>query len=181
MNEIKEKFNNVIDSGGINEIYIGSEEEAPEEAKIIIDSNQMKTPTNIEQTIDNKLSPIRGTILWANPNSAENISANYEMNLSSDNYDLIEVIYQYSTSGVQQTSSKAVKGTPISLQAYSIGSNMTILVRRMDYVNDTKYKLSACSLHQVTGNNVNTENTSGIIPLYVIGYKTGLFNEGVNE
>lgn len=56
MNEIKEKFNNVIDSGGINEIYIGPEEEAPEEAKIIIDSNQMKTQTNIEQMIDNKLS-----------------------------------------------------------------------------------------------------------------------------
>lgn len=196
MNEIKEKFNNVIDSGGINEIYIGPEEEAPEEAKIIIDSNQMKTPTNLiaenldgnetdkapcVQAVNNGLENIRGKILWTNPNSAENISADYEMNLSSDNYDLIEVIYQYSTSGVQQTSSKAVKGTPISLQAYSIGSNMTILVRRMDYVNDTKYKLSACSLHQVTGNNVNTENTSGIIPLYVIGYKTGLFNEGVNE
>lgn len=53
MNEIKEKFNNVIDSGGINEIYIGPEEEAPEEAKIIIDSNQMATPVNfIAESLD---------------------------------------------------------------------------------------------------------------------------------
>lgn len=55
MNEIKEKFNNAIDSGGINEIYIGPEGEAPEEAKIIIDSNQMATPINIEKMVDNKL------------------------------------------------------------------------------------------------------------------------------
>ena len=40
MNEIKEKFNNVIDSRGINEIYIGPEEEAPEEAKINVAPNE---------------------------------------------------------------------------------------------------------------------------------------------
>lgn len=171
----------LYEEGAISkDIYIGPEEDAPSEAKIIIDSNQMKTPTNIEQTIDNKLSPIRGTILWTNPDPTQNISADYEINLSSADYDLIEVIYQYSTSGTQQNSSRAVKGKPINLQAYSIGSNMTILVRRMDYINDTKYKLTACSLHQVIGNTVTTNNTSGAIPLYIVGYKTGLFSEEVN-
>lgn len=175
--------NKRIQTGGKpnQDIYIGPEEDAPSEAKIIIDSNQMKTPTNIEQTIDNKLSPIRGTILWTNPDPTQNISADYEINLSSADYDLIEVIYQYSTSGTQQNSSRAVKGKPINLQAYSIGSNMTILVRRMDYINDTKYKLTACSLHQVIGNTVTTNNTSGAIPLYIVGYKTGLFSKEVNE
>lgn len=172
----------LYEEGAISkDIYIGPEEDAPSEAKIIIDSNQMKTPTNIEQTIDNKLSPIRGTILWTNPDPTQNISADYEINLSSADYDLIEVIYQYSTSGTQQNSSRAVKGKPINLQAYSIGSNMTILVRRMDYINDTKYKLTACSLHQVIGNTVTTNNTSGAIPLYIVGYKTGLFSKEVNE
>lgn len=130
------------------------------------------TETNYKDVSNDKT----GKILWTNPDSTQNISANYEINLSSADYDLIEVIYQYSTSGTQQTSSRAVKGKPISLQVFSIGSNMTILARRMNYINDTTYKLTACSLHQVTGNTVSTDNTSGCIPLYVIGYKTGLFN-----
>lgn len=46
----------LYEEGAISkDIYIGPEEDAPSEAKIIIDSNQMKTPTNIEQMVDNKL------------------------------------------------------------------------------------------------------------------------------
>ena len=187
----------LYEEGAISkDIYIGPEEEAPSEAKIIIDSNKMQTKASevvnsLEgnetdkapsvQTINNEFSLIKGQILWTNPDPTQNISADYEINLSSADYDLIEVIYQYSTSGTQQNSSRAVKGKPINLQAYSIGSNMTILVRRMDYINDTKYKLTACSLHQVIGNTVTTNNTSGAIPLYIVGYKTGLFSKEVNE
>lgn len=47
----------LYEEGAISkDIYIGPEEEAPEEAKIIIDKNLMATPTNIEKMVDNKLS-----------------------------------------------------------------------------------------------------------------------------
>ena len=175
MNEIKEKFNNVIDSGGINEIYIGPEGEAPEEAKIIIDSNQMAIPVNIEQMIDDKLSLLKGKKIWTNPDLESEFS---EQSITIDkflNYDAYEVIYLYSL------------GSPYTLSSGKLPTSQYGTVLYMIY-NATGNNFYTSRNVVITENTISFHNAydskdtkvnNRCVPMYIICYKTGLFSEEV--
>lgn len=174
----------LYEEGAISkDIYIGPEETAPEEAKIIIDDNLMKTKASevvnsLEgneinlapsvRTVNNEFTRIKGQILWANPNPTNNFDAQ-TITLSSDDYDILEWYYLYNNDLNQKVMKceKVPKGYSPQLELiYGSGT-----IRRIcDYVSDTSYSIR---------NNVGAGNEY-IIPLYIIGHKTGLFSEEVS-
>lgn len=174
----------LYEEGAISkDIYIGPEEDAPSEAKIIIDSNQMKTPTNIEQTIDNKLSPIRGTILWTNSDPTSAINVDTQINLSSSDYDFLKIIFKRTTNQNVIYTYETLRGSVIELFCNSTSGDNAPWVRSriLQYVNDSTYTMKTSESYLQFCNSSSRSNEKGAcIPLYIVGYKTGLFSEEVN-
>lgn len=174
----------LYEEGAISkDIYIGPEEDAPSEAKIIIDSNQMKTPTNIEQTIDNKLSPIRGTILWTNSDPTSAINADTQINLSSSDYDFLKIIFKRTTNQNVIYTYETLRGSVIELFCNSTSGDSAPWVRSriLQYVNDSTYTMKTSESYlQFCNSSSRSNEKTGCIPLYIVGYKTGLFSEEVN-
>lgn len=175
----------LYEEGAISkDIYIGPEEDAPSEAKIIIDSNQMKTPTNIEQTIDNKLSPIRGTILWTNSDPTSAINVDTQINLSSSDYDFLKIIFKRTTNQNVIYTYETLRGSVIELFCNSTSGDNAPWVRSriLQYVNDSTYTMKTSESYlQFCNSSSRSNEKTGCIPLYIVGYKTGLFSKEVNE
>lgn len=175
----------LYEEGAISkDIYIGPEEDAPSEAKIIIDSNQMKTPTNIEQTIDNKLSPIRGTILWTNSDPTSAINVDTQINLSSSDYDFLKIIFKRTTNQNVIYTYETLRGSVIELFCNSTSGDSAPWVRSriLQYVNDSTYTMKTSESYlQFCNSSSRSNEKTGCIPLYIVGYKTGLFSKEVNE
>lgn len=157
------------------DIFIGPEEEAPEDAKIIIDSNQMATPTNIEQMIDDKLSSLRGKILWTNSSSTSEFSG---QSITIDeflDYDAYEVIYLYSIGSPYTLSSGKLptsqRGTVLYMLYNSTGNNF--YTSRIIDINE-----NTISFYDAY-DNADTKVNNRCVPMYIICYKTGLFSEEV--
>lgn len=131
----------------------------------------------IKQYVDNSI--ISRKLLWTNPNP-NNAFSPQDITLNSDDYDILE-IYYYDWSGDSNSYKdllvqRAIKGYNFLLHSQITYNDKAYAGnRRVTYVNDT-------TLH--------FQNTHGIIddssfntglfakwnvPLYVIGYKTGLF------
>ena len=116
-----------------------------------------------------------GTILWTNPNPTSSFSAQ-TITLNSSDYDMYEIVYTSENSGGFSSiynMTKSIKGYGTVLQAVNAtGSATPIRVRTVTYVSDTKLSFSVG--YTGAGYPLGTDN-SKCIPLYVIGYKTGLF------
>ena len=112
----------------------------------------------------NNLTVIRE--LWTNSNPSSEMGADITIRLDSDDYDVIEWFYIYSTSEGNlkvQSSSSCVKGNNVMLTNIGYESNNTIR-RILDYVNDTEYKARI-------GRNGNNDSAKHAIPIKAIGYK----------
>lgn len=107
-----------------------------------------------------------GTILWANesPNSS---FAGQDVSTNND-YDCIEVIYGYGTTGDKYSSGKIFKGTTTTLSIVYLSGGTYTRTRTVNYQSN-----GTCTFGDgyLTGN----VNNAVAIPLYIIGYKTGLF------
>lgn len=135
------------------------------------DMNEIKTIVNdaIDQVDTNTtdIAGLKGSILWTNSNPSTAISTT-TINLSSSNYDILEVFYQHSTSNVRCYSQRILKGKETRLDAvYNVSGVYQSVFRDFLRTSDTQYSL---------GSATNISDNNAIIPLYVVGYKTGLFN-----
>lgn len=128
------------------------------------DMNEIKSVVNNNGTI---LSGINGTILWTNPNPSLEFTPQ-TITLSSSDYDMLMFILKrqnnYDTLVPPLIIPKGYEGVGLS-QALN-GENRR---RNFTYVDDTHYSCTNGSTPDGT-----TANGT-LIPLYVIGYKTGLF------
>ncbi len=124
--------------------------------------------------VNTKNANITGTILWTNP-SPSGAFASQDITLSSSDYDFLEVIFN--NQGYQK-SVKVPKGSSILLDGdyYVNTSEIYYTFRRMYYTNDTKYGTSDGFLTRIQGTNNTFSNNAHCVPLYIIGYKTGLFS-----
>lgn len=182
--------NKRIQTGGKpnQDIYIGPEEEAPSEAKIIIDSNKMQTKASevvnsLEgnetdkapsvQTINNEFSLIKGQILWTNPNPTNEMSAGAKISLSSADYDMLEVIFVDNVASAEKgtLSVRMIKGYNWRLS--NIVNNV-MTYRLITRNSDTEFTVG----NGFAGTEIQERRC---VPLYVMGYKTGLFSKEVNE
>lgn len=116
----------------------------------------------------------KGKILWTNANPESNFDPQ-TITLSDSNYDVLEVYY-ISSSGTNDdyvSSTKTPKGYNINL--VSLGYNAStspMRVRRINYVSDTRLSITE---GKSGVNSTSNLNNSVCIPIYIIGYKTGLF------
>ena len=105
----------------------------------------------------------RFKILWENT-SKTSMYEGTEINLSSNDYDMLFWIFSTSVSGIQNNClSACMKGNNCILYASTISSNIQVR-RQLNYVSDTKYTVSA-------GYAPGGEDYNNAIPLYCIGIK----------
>ena len=110
-------------------------------------------------------------LLWTNTNTSEAWASARQITLNASDYDMYEVIYFYgatnSTTSVKSTG-KIPKGKSTQLEFLYNTSGASAIIRRRDftYNSDTKYTV---------GKNTGADGDYACRPLYVIGYKTGLF------
>ena len=144
------------------------------------DMNEIKSVVNEnDDTLisqGNTINNIKGTILWANPNPSSNFAAQ-NITLSNDDYDILEIFYSNAPGTNYIYSSRIYKGKSTFLTVNHIGASNTVYHRwrAFDYSNDTTYSIST-GTQQATNSSSSDSSISYIIPLYVIGYKTGLFS-----
>ena len=116
-----------------------------------------------------EINNLKGQILWTNSNPTNDFSTQ-AITLSSNDYDMYEIIYYSSiTQAVQMTTGKIKKGENLYLTQTYYDAQVRIRQREVIYNSDLSLNV------QEAKNNGSTQNTD-LIPIYVIGYKTGLFN-----
>lgn len=137
------------------------------EIKNVVNNNDdALTNTNVV------LSNIKGTVLWTNPNPTSDFSSQ-TITLSSDDYDVLEFFYGYDTSGGRVVSERTIKGNGVQFDVYSTVVPTRAWRRRAEFVSNTSYSIGNCTRMEY---NQTSYNENGFcVPLYVIGYKIGLF------
>lgn len=131
--------------------------------------NEIKTVVNDNADL---LSNITGTILWTNPSPTTDFSAQ-TITLSSDDYDVLEFFWRSDMAGIRVHSTRTLKGYSVQSDIYSTVVPTRAWRRRADYVSDTSYSVGNCTRMEY---NQTAYNENGYcVPIYVIGYKTGLF------
>lgn len=119
-----------------------------------------------------------GTILWTNPNPTDDFS-NQTITLNSSDYDAYELIYARSKSqNIRYSTGRIPKGSSFNIFVFAgeeSGGYLSYRYRNLNYVSDTSLSVSNCI--QKIVNETTTGTANGVcIPLYIIGYKTGLFS-----
>ncbi len=115
-------------------------------------------------SLTNTTNDLKGQILWENANPTTEITTDTVITLDSDDYDVYEVIYAYNTSNLIQMSVKSTKGKG-TLLLFTV-NNANTYRRIIEYVSDTSLRIRSQEQSQ----------DSYAIPIYIIGYKTGLFS-----
>lgn len=138
--------------------------------------NEIKSVVNNNAT---QLSNLQGSILWTNPNPSSSFAAQ-TITLSSSEYDCYEIICKNSvgTSGDDDSriisSGLLLKGNGTRLSfSYAGSGGVNTRSRAVSYSTDTT--LSFATAYSATGTTAWVQNNNLIVPIYVIGYKTGLF------
>ena len=137
----------------------------------VVDSLDGNSTTNAPsvRAVNEGLGNVRGQILWTNPNPTIAFEPQI-INLSSDDYDFYEIIITPTINTVDNYIEvvKGIKGKGTYLKYFTSDGN--VYRRKVDYVDGTKLTIENPTTSNGTLDNIN------IIPLYVIGYKTGLFS-----
>ena len=112
-----------------------------------------------------------GTILWTNPNPTADF-AEQTITLSSSDYDVLEWYFRSDVATNLTFCQKSIKGTGTQILYPSQASGSRQWSRRVYISNNTQFLIGAGK--KVDGT-TSTDENSMCVPLYVIGYKTGLF------
>lgn len=131
----------------------------------VIDSLDGDSTTNAPSI--RAVNEIKGKILWTNPNPNNSISNTLDITLSSDDYDFLEIITKQTTTDSREYITKIRKG--FASRLYVLTLDGLTVVRNIRYNNDTSYTIGS-----IAGGTASDE--TWCIPLYIIGYKTGLFD-----
>lgn len=146
------------------------------------DMNEIKGVVNenyTEQQVTNQqVTNITGQILWTNPAPTQNF-AEQSVTLSSDDYDFYEIYFLCGTSSPENQrlaySGKLIKNYGArSSYTYAGSGGVNVRSRIFDMVSATS--ITFYDAYSATGTTAYSVNNSVMVPLYIIGYKTGLIN-----
>ncbi len=128
--------------------------------------------SNINELCQTVQDRLQGTMLWTNPNPASEFETQ-NITLNSNDYDVLEIYYvdDITTSMMNTVKTKKGYGTNMS---YMSDSSIHWWTRKIECVSDNELLISKCTL--VLETKPLTDNAK-CVPIYVVGYKTGLFNE----
>ena len=122
----------------------------------------------IKSALSNKTD--KPFVMWTNPSPDENFSAPQTINLSTDDYDMYEVFYRETPTSSTVMSIKGIVGQSVLLMTAD-GWGNKVSARGVYRVADNKKQLKV-EVAYYGGN--TTANNKYCIPLWVVGYKTGL-------
>lgn len=126
---------------------------------------------NAINEIDNKEIGITGHILWTNPNPTNSFSPQ-NITLSSGDYDELTIFYKKTNNENKLDSIQIIKGYGTDLEHIDSG---TLFSRNVVYLSDTSYQFYDGKI-LLPGSSSPTNDNTRCVPIYIIGYKTGLFN-----
>lgn len=132
------------------------------------DMNEIKSVVNNNATI---LEGLTGTLLWtnSNPSSLLPSDTNITLSESDSNYDILGVFFKTANDGTDVEYSQTLVGNGFNIGA--IGFEGAGLRRRIVRNSDTSYTIKAYN-----GETLADSGTGKyIIPIYIIGFKTGVF------
>lgn len=157
-----------------NKSYLNQNADIPATNKVQdIDMNEIKSVVNnnASEITGNatKIANITGQILWTNPNPTSAITSPTVINLEDYDCDILECFYKNSLNSTLRYSTRFFKGYDTRLQILT--TDTVLFFRGLNYVSDTSYRIE---LPYYTGTVSNPNELC--IPLYIIGYKTGLFS-----
>ena len=171
-----------ISTGSGNSIHIGSDTPTNPATQIWIDPNEplqligTEVTNSMEGTESNKAPSVQAIknymnsktqILWTNSSPTSDFSAQ-TITLSSGDYDFLEIFF---CSNIQSTNKtfeirKTIKNYDVTLSTVVQNANTYRIVRFTD----------ATHLAVESGYQGTDVQDRRCVPLYVIGYKTGIFN-----
>ena len=171
-----------------NDIVISDTEPTDPDVKLWIDTGEIASASSeITDSYStsaglgyscNYMNGVIGKILWTNESPSSNIENGTQITLSSDDYDMLEIYYKYTTGNSNMWSKKILKGfscyLDIALPYYTSANYTANEYRTFTRNSDTQYTLSDAKI--TYSGSTNITRTDYIIPLYIIGYKTGLFS-----
>ena len=148
-------FNSYGSGGGGETLPVGTE--------LDFDGTSQDIPTGWEETTNTT------QVLWTNSNSSSSF-AEQTITLSSNDYDFYEIYCTYNGSTASQyvNGFKTIKGKGLIISEHGYGTDLSIR-RKVDYTDATHLYISGAY------GGANIDN-GYLIPIYVIGYKTGIFN-----
>ena len=135
----------------------------------VIQENGTASASNVysASATNNKLNNLIGSILWTNSNPTSDF-APQDITLSSNDYDILEWYFNgnvQSSTAIPCDSNRSIKGYGARLNSI-VSNNMTY--REIARNSDTSFTVGAGYL----GDEIQNRRC---VPLYVVGYKTGLF------
>ena len=110
-----------------------------------------------------------GKILWTNSSPNSNFEEQ-TITLSSADYDFYEIYCTYNSTTASQYANgfRTIKGKGLIISENGYGTDLSIR-RKIDYTDATHLLISPAY------GGVNIDN-GYLVPIYVIGYKTGVFD-----
>jgi hypothetical protein len=150
----------------------------PVQAEVVNDYSTSQENAYSCDYVNNKLSGLGGKILWTNSSPTSSFTSQ-NITLTSTNYDMVEVVYallnqnnyayRKSTGRIPYEQGKKIQAEIIDYDGY-IG--LVVYKRLITMTSKTEFAITDSDKLWTTGG--GTDNAR-CIPLYVIGYKTGLF------
>lgn len=140
--------------------------------------NGIHTNTNnIINLENNKMN--KAKLLWENSNSNTAFAAQ-TINLdNSFNYDMLEIFYYDWINTKRYLSQKLIKNQKnvITVMFRANQDNFYAGFREITYLNDIQWSISSGYKLVDAGSQASGQDNQWIIPVYIIGYKTGAFDE----
>ena len=156
-----------------NKVAINENTDIPNINKVTDnDMNEIKNVVNNNDdeliTINTKLTNITGQILWTNSSPTSTFEAQTII-LASGDYDFYEIYCTYNNTTASQYANgfRTIKGKGLIISENGYGTGLSVR-RKVDYTDATHLLISSAY------GGANIDN-GYLIPIYVIGYKTGLF------
>lgn len=113
----------------------------------------------------------KATILWSNPNPSSTFAAQ-NIVLSSDDYDVLKIYFKKTSNENRLMCLETIKGFGIDL--HYIDDSCAMFSRGMSRVNDTTFSLASAK-YKLASSSSTVGDNSRCVPIYIVGYKTGLF------
>lgn len=139
------------------------------------DMNEIKGVVNenyTEQQVTNQqVANITGQILWTNSNPTSGFNSQ-NITLQNSDIDMIQIIFYQAINILRFQSTGLI---PIGESHLSTMFNAKSYIRTFRII-DNVLTFDDCNTYNSYNSADSTVNNNAIIPLYVIGYKTGLIN-----
>lgn len=162
-----------VNVSNLNKIENGIYNNSMEIENMIKNDYSVETTKGYSANYINNNFQTKATLLWTNSNPSSSFSTQ-TITLSSSDYDVLEVYYKEATNTGTMTSTKLIKLNNSILAIPTLnGLKLAMFTRNLSFTNATTIKFYD---GWKRGSDINIVDNTVCIPLYIVGYKTGLFD-----